>query len=258
MKFSFVTLPAAFIERPNRFHVIARLIDCPAQNLEQIHVHCPNPGRLRELLIPGATVYVSKAENNKSVQRKTDYDLRFVEHPENGQLVSLDTRLPNTLFAEGLRNDFFSHFRNYSVVQSEVSPKVTVQEHDKPTGIQSRFDFCLTDKDGRNCWIEVKSVSLVEVQDGRRIALFPDAPTERGRRHLQELTQKGTRAAVVFIVQRSDAELVRPHWRRDEGFGRALVHAAQAGVELYAYTCHLTTTQAQLASEILVDCRLSN
>jgi len=239
IRFPFVSEPATFLARPNRYLVIAKL----RRNGETIYAHCPNPGRLGELLLSGATIYVSAAV---STLRKTQFDLRFVEHPQHGQLISLDTRLPNQLFAEGLRANFFPAFCGYQRIEHEVSAPTTTA-----TGVHSRFDYRLSGLTCQPCWVEVKSASLVE----ERCARFPDAVTERGRRHLRELItlrQQGDRAAVVFIVQRPDADCLAPQWTSDPQFAQTLVDAAKAGVELYAYTCHLTPESIQLASQIPV------
>jgi len=241
MIFSFTTQPATFLERPNRYRILAQL----HEDQQIINAHCPDPGRLRELLVPGATVHVSKAGHT---ERKTAYDLRFVEHPDHGQLVSLDTRLPNHIFQEGLENGFFAPFRGYQVMQREVP----LPHAPADGGVHSRIDYRLIDAAGRPCWIEVKSASLVE----ERCARFPDAVTARGRRHvleLAELIQSGVRTAVVFIIQRPDADRLRPQWSTDPDFGHALVAAQTAGVEIYAYTCMLTLHQVQLHRAIPVD-----
>ncbi len=206
--------------------------------------HCADPGRLRELLIPGVTVHVNKAENPN---RKTGYDLRFVEHPEHGQLISLDTRLPNQVFADGLATGFFEPFRDAQSIRAEVS----LPQHASGT-VRSRIDFLITNRQGHPCWIEVKSVTLVE----KRLARFPDAPTTRGRRHLEELAslvESGVRAAVVFIIQRPDADRFEPNVGTDPDFAVALHAARQAGVEVYAYTCRLSTKEIVLDREIFVD-----
>ena len=261
MIFPFTTQSATFRERPNRFLVHATL--CEGERAgETVAAHCPDRGRLAELLVPGVTVHLSYEDNPA---RKTDYTLRFVEHPEYGQLVSLDTRLPNAVFAEGLANGFFAPFRppqfDTQLVEREVTalqppgPARSPRARDAPARIKkmprSRIDFRLTSQAGRLCWVEVKSASLVE----RRTAIFPDAPTERGRRHLEHLVwlhEQGDRAAAVFIVQRPDADRLRPHWGTDPAFGKALVAARAAGVEIYAYTCHLTKQEIRLAREIPV------
>lgn len=213
-----------------------------------MRVHCPDPGRLRELLIPhaGVIVHVSRADPLTAPARKTAYDLRFVEHPETGTLISLDSRLPNALFGEGLQAGFFAPFRGYRSLAREVSVP-----HAGPGAVRSRIDYRLVDADGRTCWIEVKSATLVE--DG--VAYFPDAVTERGRRHveeLQHLVEQGDRAAICFIVQRPDACCLRPQWEHDPAFSAALHGAGQAGVELYAATVSITLAAADLAQMIPV------
>jgi len=242
MKMPFAVEVATFLERPNRFVIHARLHEDGAV----VRAHCPNPGRMAELMIPGATVYLSRATDPA---RRTPFTLRFMIHPAAEELISLNTQLPNDLFAEGLADGFFAPFRGHHSVRREVSVPHTATK--KPGTITSRMDFLLEDAQNRPCWMEVKSVSLVE--DG--LALFPDAPTTRGGRHLLELAdlaQAGERAAVVFIVQRPDAVSVQPNRRTDPDFADALTHAQAAGVEFYAYTCAITLDAVTLKKEILV------
>ncbi len=243
MNLPFATQAATFLERPNRYRIVAQLHKTAAI----IAAHCPNPGRLGELLVPGATVHVSPAAHQ---ERRTAYDLRFVEHPATGQLVSLDTRLPNQLFAAGLRERFFAPFARYTEFAHEVG--LPAQVHGAtPAAIRSRIDFRLATPTGEQCWVEVKSASLVI--DG--CARFPDAVTARGRRHALELAAlaaQGKQTAIVFIVQRADAHELRPQWTADPAFGEALVTAHAAGVAIYAYTCLLTLTTVQLHQAIPV------
>lgn len=259
MRFAFTTQSATFLERPNRYRVRARL----EQTGEIVDAHCADPGRLRELLLPGVRVHISPAAAPAFVRprsappRKTAWDLRFVDHPEHGQLVSLDTRVPNRLFEEGWRAGFFSPLAGYTALRREVPHPLP-----EPTGVactlglttrkrtpHSRADFLLADAfppemplaaPGRRCWVEVKSCSLVV----DRLALFPDAVTERGRRHLTELAalvSAGEQAAVVFIVQRPDADAISAHRVTDPALADALNAARAAGVLLTAATCCLTT-----------------
>lgn len=123
-------------------------------------------------------------------------------------------------------------------------------------GVRSRIDFRLVDSNGRPCWVEVKSATLVE----GRTARFPDAVTARGKRHVDELAalaQQGERAAVVFIVQRPDADRLTPQWEADPAFSQALADAINAGVECYAYTCMLTLTEVTLTRAIPVETTIS-
>jgi sugar fermentation stimulation protein A len=238
--FPWSVVPATFLSRPNRFLVVARL----AYGGALIKAHCADPGRLRELLLPNSKLYVSPAQTGG---RKTEYDLRFVEHPDTGQLVSLNTVLPNRLVHLALQERALPQFVGYDRILREVTTP-----HGGLSGLNSRIDFCLRGDKEVSYWIEVKSVTLVEGD----VALFPDAPTLRGTRHLLELAalvEKGKRAAVLFIVQRPDAKVLRPNGAADAAFARALCHAKDIGVEIYAYRCELTLRTIQLMDQIPVE-----
>jgi sugar fermentation stimulation protein A len=240
--FTFAAEQALFLERPNRFRVHVRL----ASTGMEVRAHCPNPGRLSELLLPGQSiVWVSPAQCS---ERATAWDLRFVENPVTGELISLDTRLPNALAAAGLATDFFPALCAAAVQAEVVMPLPAGSPHRGP---RSRIDFLLTDQAGKRCWLEVKSVSLVE----GTTALFPDAPTERGRRHVLELAARrahGERAAVLFLVQRSDAAAVQANAAMDPAFAVAMAEAAGSGVEFYGVTTQITPAGARLAKMIPV------
>jgi len=237
VRFSFVCQPAEFLDRPNRFVVLARLPDGTT-----IRAHCADPGRLRELLVPGVRLHVSEAARAGG---RTSHDLRFVEHPENGTLISLDSRLPNALFREWLDARLLSPFADWAAYQPEASPP------DVSGPIRSRMDFALYDESGRRTWVEVKSATLVV----GRTAYFPDAVTERGRRHVLELAhlaELGDAAAVCFIVQRPDAICLRPQWDRDPAFAAALCEAERRGVGLHAWTVEVSMEEACLGGQIPV------
>lgn len=245
MKFDFSVEQAEFLERPNRFLVMARL----QATGEVVRAHCPDPGRLQELLLPGATLFLSRALD-ASGKRKTTHVLRFVIHPDpqaKGQLISLDSRLPNQVFAEGLVRGFFAPFVGYSEIAREVPFPLA-----EAGGVRSRIDYRLRHAGLPDCWVEVKSATLVE--DG--CALFPDAVTERGRRHVEELTHlhttTGQRTAVVFIIQRPDVERFAPQEARDPRFAAALRTAAARGVEVCAYRCVLDLEQIELDAPVPV------
>jgi len=175
-----------------------------------IWAYLPNSGRLEELLRPQQRVFLKPVPVS---HRKTGYDLALVEI--RGTLVSTDARLPNLLVKEALREGALSPFRGYRDVQREVRYR------------QSHLDFALV-REEWHCLIEVKSVTLV--QDG--IALFPDAPTLRGRRHVEELhtsVAEGGRTAIIFAVQRGDARAFSDNGRADPSFGRALRWAIRGG-----------------------------
>jgi sugar fermentation stimulation protein A len=245
MKIAAKLIPATFVKRDNRFRVTVRVEG------HLVWAHLPNSGRLRELLVPGRRVLLAAAQ---APGRRTSYDLLMVDL--DGTLVSIDARLPSRLLYEALRQPFdklriptqdgalqagqLEEFAGYAEVRREV------------TYGQSRLDLVLEGKpDSRRCFIEAKSVTLVE--DG--VALFPDAPTQRGRRHLGELARaraEGHRAAVVFVVQRDDAIRFSPHHEADPAFGQALREAAQAGVEVYAYKCRVSEREIALNAPLPV------
>ncbi len=215
MRFDYELVEARFIRRLNRFAALVRL------DGQEVMVHVANTGRMRELLVPGRPVLLRPAAKP---QRKTAFDLMLVDLELT--LCSTDSRLPPRLVEETFLDGRLQQFDGYQEVRREV------------TFEESRFDLMLSGKEG-TCYVETKSVNLVE----NRVALFPDAPTERGRKHLGTLVKAvvaGHRAAAFFVIQRSDAEAFRPHLTADPAFAQALRDAAAQGVEVYAYNCEVT------------------
>ncbi|MCA9871610.1 MAG: DNA/RNA nuclease SfsA [Anaerolineae bacterium] len=234
MKWPGTLLPARFVRRDNRFRAQVTL------DGELISAHVPNSGRLGELLVPGAAVWIRR--HDRGAARKTASDLVLVAY--SGVLVSIDSRLPNTLLAQALTSRSVPQFAGYT----EIIPEVTVG--------QSRLDFLLSTGQGTSgserCWVETKSVTLVE----DRTALFPDAPTERGLRHLRELMDLrerfGDRVAVVFVIQRPDAVAFAPHPTAHPAFAAMLREAWQAGVEVVAQRCQVDLNEISLADRVAV------
>jgi sugar fermentation stimulation protein A len=213
------------IKRENRFVASVRI------DGEKCLAHVPNSGRLVEQSNPGRNIYLIRAENASS--RKTGYDWELVELP--GGLCSVNANRANHLFQEAVEQGQLPDFL-YSNVQPEVKYG------------SSRIDFRLADGDDV-MWVEVKSVSLVE----NRVGLFPDAPTERGRKHVEELialSRSGEKTAVVFVALRMDAECVRPHWMIDSVFADSLHKAVENGVLLKAYNCYIDLSQIKVDREI--------
>jgi len=219
----FPPLTAAWLlQRENRFRARARLLDG-----REVAVHVPNSGRLLEVFGKPRRAWLARASNPR---RKTPYDLQVVEG-DDGVLISVDARLPNRLFAAALRRGVFDGWLGLPGEVWRLRPE-------PPYG-QGRLDFLLeAPAEARRWWVETKSITLVK--DG--VALFPDAPTARGRRHLADLcrlVQQGERAAVVFIAQRSDPVAFAPH-TADPDFPAALRAAAACGVVVRAYRCTVT------------------
>ncbi len=217
-----------FIRRDNRFRITVEIED------EPVAAHLPSSGRLTELLTPDRLCWLASCP---SPRRKTRFDLKLVEYA--GVLVSVDARLPNSLFAEALEVGRLAPFQDYAHFKREVRLG------------NSRLDFRLNKSDGV-CWVEVKSVTLVE--DG--VARFPDAPTVRGARHVRELTaavSKGKKAAIVFIIQRPDARRFVLHDSADPAFGAVLREATSVGVGVYAWTCEVSQQAIAISRQIPVD-----
>ena len=221
---------ARFIERPNRFLTV---VDIGGKTVES---HLPDPGRLRELLIPGASLKVRPINGNSS-SRRTAWTTVMVK--SGRQWVSIDSTLPNRFVQNLLERGQLRIFESYRLVKREV----TVGNH--------RFDFLL-EKGGEQFYLEVKSVTFVE----NGVARFPDAVTERGTRHalsLAEMSREGVRTGILFVCQRPDASLFRPMWKRDPKFAEALLEAEDAGVQVNVITAKMAPEAISYHKEIPYD-----
>lgn len=202
--------PAIFLERPNRF--IAYVEQAGKREI----CHVKNTGRCRELLLPGAELYVQRSDNPN---RKTALDLIVVR--KGNELVNMDSQAPNRVVEEWLRAG------NLCGPDAFVKPECKYGN--------SRFDFYIEDGE-RKLFMEVKGVTLEE--DG--IARFPDAPTERGVKHIQELMEckkAGYEAYLFFVIQMKGVHVLEPNDRTHPAFGETLREAAKAGVQVLAYDC---------------------
>jgi len=226
-------VPGEFVRRDNRFRIQAAISG------QSVTAHLPNSGRLGELLVRGRRIWLVPAPQQNNPKRRTFYDVALVEY--QGRLVSVDARVPGRLVAGALRHRQLDGFESYTAIRQEVRLGA------------SRLDFRLTDAPAAPpCWLEVKSVTLVE----EGVARFPDAPTLRGKRHVYELIKAvsaGDRAAILFIVQRDDAVRFTPHHAADAQFSQALEQAAEAGVEVLAWRCTVRLQSIELDEKIPVD-----
>ena len=221
-------LPAVFVDRPNRFIAHVELNG----RLEVCHVK--NTGRCRELLIPGCRVYV---QHQPSPTRKTAYDLIAVE--KGKRLLNMDANAPNRIFGEYVRAGRF--LRGWSVIRPET------------THGDSRFDFYL-ESPGHRLFAEGKGVTLED--DG--VMRFPDAPTERGVKHLEGLArcvQEGYEAWAVFVIQTEDVRWMEPNRRTHPAFADAMRQAAQAGVHLLALDCHTEPDRLEIRRPVEIRLR---
>lgn len=190
----------------------------------EVPAYLANSGRLNDLLVPGARALLIK----RSQRRRTEYDLAIVYY---GNIpVSVDARLPSLLVKEALYRGLLPEFLQFARISQEVRFG------------KRRLDLLLTNS--TKCYVETKSVTLV--RDG--VALFPDAPTQRGRSHLDVLCQaraEGHRAAMIFVAQRADAHTFSPNDPVDPEFGRKLREAARDGLEVYALSCRVTAKEVE-------------
>ena len=212
-----------FVERPNRF--IAKVI---VDGKEEI-VHVKNTGRCKELLVKNAIVYLQKSDNPN---RKTKYDLIAVEKETERSklLVNIDSQIPNDVAFEWLKKG------------EMFSDKATIKREVKFGN--SRFDIFVEDGE-RKAFIEVKGVTL----ENNGVASFPDAPTERGIKHINELCEclkKGFEAYILFVVQMKSIKLFKPNDLTHKAFGDALRNAEKQGVKILVYDCWVFENSIEL------------
>ena len=216
------TIPGIFVRRLNRFTAEA-MID---GQLEKVHVK--NTGRLRELLIPEAKVMLQRSDNPG---RKTAYDLISVYKP-GLEWVNIDSLVPNALVKQYLET------RGYDLVKAEY------------TYGKSRFDFYM-EKDEEKYLTEVKGCTLAANLNGRKTGLFPDAPTERGVKHLNELAEAakaGYHCSISFVIQMNGIRQVLSNDETHPEFGRALKRAVDAGVKIVYYQCRVEADSIEIIS----------
>ncbi len=230
-----------FLSRPNRFkaHVLIG-------GRKEI-VHVKNTGRCREILQPGVKAYLEDFTGNIR-SRKTRYSLVAAEKPdllcESGyRLINIDSQAPNQAVGEALHAGVIvlPGFKDgYSFIKAEQ------------TFGNSRFDFYVEGVNGRRAYIEVKGVTL----EDRGVVRFPDAPTERGVKHLRELikaVELGYDAFVIFVVQMEDVRYFAPNDETHAAFGETLREAKKGGVGVLAYDCRVTADTMEIGKEVPVN-----
>ena len=220
-----------FIERPNRFIAYVEI----AGQKETVHVK--NTGRCAELLTPGATVYVQKVDNP---ERKTQWDLIGVK--KGKRMINMDSQIPNKAVEEWIRRG--NLFPDATLIKPETTYK------------QSRFDLYV-EEGNRKIFIEVKGVTL----ENNGVVKFPDAPTERGIKHLNELceaVEEGYEAYVFFVIQMKGVKYFTPNMKTHAAFGEALRNAKEQGVHILAYDCRVTKDSIEIEKEVPVIFRNEN
>jgi sugar fermentation stimulation protein A len=223
-------IPGVLVKRYKRF-----LADVRLETGEIVTAHCPNSGSMKACADPGRPVYLSRATNPK---RKLAYTWELIRMPDS--LVGVNTLLPNRLVRKAIACGQIEPLRGYPEIKREVG-----------IGGRSRIDLMLSGGDLPRCYVEVKNCTWV--QGG--LARFPDAVTERGRKHmaaLQDLVAQGFRAAVFFLIQRMDAKTFRPARELDPAYADALGNAAAAGVKVLAYDVDLTLEYIEIRQPVTV------
>lgn len=224
MKYPNMT-PGIFLNRPNRFVAHVQI------DGKEAVVHVKNTGRCRELLPAGAQVWCQESTNPA---RKTQYDLITVR--KGNRLINMDSQAPNRAAEEWLLSGGLGKIES-------LRPETVHGD--------SRFDFSFW-KDGKLCFLEVKGVTL----EDEGICAFPDAPTERGTKHLRGLTEaarEGYGAYVLFVIQMQDVESLHPNDKTDPKFGAALREAAKNGVQILAMDCEVTLEEMRIRKEVPVN-----
>ena len=223
--------PGTLLKRYKRF-----LADVHLADGQVITAHCPNSGRMQSCSESGRPVHVSRSTNPK---RKLLYTWEIIDMP--GSLVGVNTLVPNRLVKKAIIDHEIPELDGYESIRSEVK-----------YGQNSRIDLLLSSPNRSHCYVEIKNCTLVE----NRLAMFPDAVTARGLKHLQELEQQiaiGQRAVMFFLIQRQDADRFRPADHIDPEYGRQLRHARQQGVEILVYDVRIDLKQIAINTPVPID-----
>ena len=219
---------AVFQRRPNRF-----VAECELEG-QKVTAHVRNTGRCRELLVPGCTVYLNE---NLRPGRKTRYTLISVE--KSGRVINMDSLAPNKAFREAMEEGTIT-LPGFDGPCRVLKPETRFGE--------SRFDFYM-ESVSQKAFVEVKGVTLEE--DG--VVLFPDAPTQRGVKHIRELcraAEEGYLAFLVFVIQMKDVRYLTPNRRTHPAFGEAMEIAKKSGVNLLAFDCRVAPDEIRLAEQV--------
>ncbi len=232
MQFETTLVRGRLIQRYKRF-----LADIELEDGSRVTAHCANPGSMKTVAEPGSTVWISAAGNPK---RKLSWDWQLIEI--SGNLVSINTALPNRIAEEAIGDDKIVELRGYQNIKREVK-----------YGENSRIDLLLSDTNKPDCYVEIKNVNMMRTQGH---AEFPDSVTTRGAKHLREMSamvEQGCRAVMLYIVQRNDCDSFSVATDIDPAYQGALEEALAAGVEAVCYTCLISTTEIKVDRSIPIE-----
>ncbi|WP_440053996.1 DNA/RNA nuclease SfsA [Pseudoalteromonas sp. T1lg65] len=233
MKFEPKLKKAKLLKRYKRF-----LADLETGDGETFTAHCANTGRMTGCAEPGFTGYFSTSDN---VKRKYPHSLELTQN-DKGELICVNTTVANKVAVEAIEEKRISQLNGYQSLATEV----------KYGNENSRIDILLSepnDDSAKYCYVEVKSVTLLEQHQG----YFPDAPSLRGQKHLRELIhikQQGNRAVLLFVVLHTGIESVQPAAHIDPQYARLIIEAQQQGVEIYAYKAAISASKIAITEQI--------
>lgn len=219
---------ASFIDRPNRFIANVWI------NGKKEQVHVRNTGRCKEILKEGSIVYLEKAKNPK---RKTKYSL--ISAYKEGNIINIDSQIPNQVVYDAILNNKIDKLLDVDLLKPEVSFK------------DSRFDFYY-EKDEKNGFIEVKGVTL----EKNKIAMFPDAPTTRGTKHIETIIESlelGMNSYLIFLIQINNIKHFKPNKIMDPNFFKALKIAHKKGIEILAYNSKVSPYSISIGEQVKVE-----
>lgn len=219
------------IKRYKRF-----LADVKLDTGETITAHCPNSGSMKGCAIQGAPVWLSTSDNPK---RKYPHTWELVRGPES--MIGINTMVPNRLVKSAVEQCLIPELTGYDTIRPEVK-----------TSQNTRLDLMLASADGKKCYVEIKNCTLVE----KGVAMFPDAVTTRGQKHLQELAAlvaEGHRGVIFYLIQRMDACVFRPADAIDKAYGIKLRQAVAGGVEAVARDTVISTERIRMGKKIPVE-----
>ncbi|MCP3942951.1 MAG: DNA/RNA nuclease SfsA [Desulfobacteraceae bacterium] len=211
------------------------LADVELENKKIVVAHCPNSGSMKGCATPGAPVWISQSDNPK---RKLKYTWELIQ--TNSSMVGVNTQVPNKLVKSSFENGLVAEFKEYTKVKSEVK-----------TSDHTRLDLLLENEIGKTCYVEIKNSTLVE--DG--VAMFPDAVTTRGQKHLDELLwlkRQGHRAVIFYLIQRMDAKVFTPAAMIDKVYAEKLKYVLENGVEVVTRDAVIDTGSIRLGCPVPV------
>jgi len=234
MKFSTPLLTGTLIKRYKRF-----LADVRLDNGDMVTAHCANPGSMMGLKQPGARVWLSTSDNPKR-KLKYSWELLEVDLGCGPHLVGINTNHPNAIVANAIKAGRIAELDGYSSLRREVK-----------YGRNSRIDILLEDESKADCYVEIKNVHLMRKAG---YAEFPDSVTERGTKHLNELSayaKLGHRCVMFYLIQRTDAETFGLARDIDGAYAQAFAEAVKSGVEAFAYSCTISAEEIDIHRPVL-------